>query len=116
MAHKKFKDDNDAWKFLEERGFTEKQFLIQIPAREVTQEELDAVGYLVAEWDWGYENSIRMMKDTYYRYYCKTCGKVICRSYDAGDLECPACKADQRIEIKNLIRRLDEIEKDTDRI
>jgi len=53
--HRKFKSDSNAWKFLEVRGFTEERFFIKNIGRELTQEESDAIEYLVTEWDWGWE-------------------------------------------------------------
>lgn len=48
--------DFAAWKFLKERGFTEKGFVIQIPKdRKLTKEELEAINYLTFEWDYSWE-------------------------------------------------------------
>ena len=48
-----FGDDSEAWDYLEKRGYTEKQFLKQLPIRDMTEGEWDAVKYLCGEWDWG---------------------------------------------------------------
>ena len=47
-----FKNDGEAWNYLEERGYTDKHFVIQLPIRDMAEGEWDAVGYLCNEWDW----------------------------------------------------------------
>lgn len=48
-----FESDTDAWEFLAEHGFKEDYFMIKIPThRKITEDEIDAINYLLNEWDW----------------------------------------------------------------
>ena len=51
---KLFKDDKAAWNVLSKLGFTEKDSVIQLPGRELTEKEVDTIEYLITEWDWDY--------------------------------------------------------------
>lgn len=57
-----------------------------------------------------------MIKTTYYRYECRTCGYIICQSFDAGDIECSACKnertymkGDGNFTVQRLQEEIDEL-------
>jgi hypothetical protein len=51
----KFEDDCAAWDVLDKGGFKEKNFVIYHPEGcKPTQEEIDAIDYLIMEWDWDY--------------------------------------------------------------
>lgn len=53
---KKFKNDKEAWEYLEKRGFTEERFIIDIPdVLKLSKKEFYALYYLIQEWDWGYK-------------------------------------------------------------
>jgi len=50
-----FIDDNDAWKFLEEKGFKKYSDVIYEPKYKLlTKDEKRAIDYLINEWDWDY--------------------------------------------------------------
>jgi len=52
------RDDNTVWDFLTKQGFTEDRFLIHIPPkRKLTEEESEAIQYLIEEWDWDAERN-----------------------------------------------------------
>lgn len=58
--HEKFGDDGVAWAFLKERGFTHIKCVIQPKDNhELTNDELDAIDYLILEWDWDYNRIAR---------------------------------------------------------
>ena len=52
-----FNTDGDAWAILEQHGFKRRNFIIQLPSRELTELESEAVNYLCSEWDWGAEKA-----------------------------------------------------------
>jgi hypothetical protein len=57
--HEKFKDDAGAWKILQQVGYTDDRGMIIPPDDEYrpTEEEKEAIDYLVLEWDYGWDYS-----------------------------------------------------------
>ena len=65
--HARFGNDSTALELLEKAGYThDKSFTIRPPAgHKPTKDEMDAINYLVLEWDWGYDarNVTQMKKE-----------------------------------------------------
>lgn len=51
---KKFEDCEEAISYLKDKGWTDEKFILRPnkPPELITEEEFDAVDYLVFEWDW----------------------------------------------------------------
>lgn len=49
-----FESDDEAYNFLKEKGWSADEFILRPnkPPEQITEEEFDAVDYLVFEWDW----------------------------------------------------------------
>lgn len=55
LYNKNFESCEDALSYLKDRGWTDENFILRPnkPPETITEEEFDAVDYLVFEWDWG---------------------------------------------------------------
>lgn len=50
--------DQDAWEFLESRGYKNYKWVIYpAPGHVETKEESHAINYLCGEWDWSYSDT-----------------------------------------------------------